>query len=191
MAGMDGRDVERALAEALKILVTLEDEDWSARAGRLTWTCRETAVHVAHDLAAYAGQLAARPRDGYLPYDLVVRPEAPVGEVLEVVRACGGLLAAALAAAGPEARAWHWGPTDPSGFAAMGVAEILLHTWDITRGLGSGWHLPGPPSAAVLARLFPEAPDGDPAAVLLWCTGRGALAGRALRTSWVWKAAVD
>ncbi|WP_405013637.1 maleylpyruvate isomerase N-terminal domain-containing protein [Kitasatospora sp. NBC_01539] len=187
---MDGRDVDRALAESLAVLAGRADDDWSVRAGPLTWTCREAAEHVAHDLAAYAGQLAARPREGYLPFDLVVRPEAPVAELLQVVRAGGGLLTGALALAGPDVRAWHWGPCDPSGFAAMGTAEILLHTWDITRGLRVDWHLPAPLAAAVLARLFPDAPGGDPAEVLLWCTGRAALAGRARRTSWTWQASL-
>jgi hypothetical protein len=190
MAGMDGRDVDRALTAALGVLILHEEDDWSVTAGPLTWTCRETAVHVAHDLLAYAGQLAARPRESYLPFDLVVRRQAPVDEVLQVVRAAGGLLVGALAVSGPEARAWHWGPCDPSGFAAMGVAETLLHTWDITRGLGAEWHPPASLCAAVLTRLFPDAPAGDPAAVLLWCTGRAALAGRPRRTSWTWQASL-
>lgn len=187
---MDARDVDRALTECLGVLVTLEDRDWSAPAGPLTWTCRGTAEHVAHDLLAYAGQLAARPREGYLPFDLAVRPDVPVAEVLQVVRACGGLLVGALTVAGPDARAWHWGPCDPSGFAAMGVAETLVHTWDITRGLGVPWHPPAPLAAGVLARLFPEAPAGDPVAALLWCTGRIALVGRPRRTSWTWQASL-
>ncbi|MFJ1755134.1 hypothetical protein [Kitasatospora sp. NPDC088134] len=106
--------------------------------------------------------------DRYLPFDLAVQP-------------------------GPGLRAWHWGPTDPTGFAAMGVAEILLHTHDIATGLGLDWTPPAGPSAAVLARLFPDAPTGtgaDPAAVLLWCTGRTALPGLPRRTSWVWRAAL-
>jgi hypothetical protein len=44
------------------------------------------------------------------------------------VQPSGALLSGALAAAGPTLRAWQWGPCDPEGFAAMGVAETLLHT---------------------------------------------------------------
>ncbi|WP_244178643.1 hypothetical protein [Streptomyces rubellomurinus] len=51
----------------------------------------------------------------------------------------------------------------------MGVAEILLHTHDITQGLAVEWQPPAPLCAAVLARLFPDAPPR--------------------RTSWIWKAA--
>ncbi|MFD0413313.1 hypothetical protein [Streptomyces sp. NPDC127108] len=100
-------------------------------------------------------------------------------------------LLAALDASPADARAWHWGPCDPTGFASMGTAEILLHTHDITRGLAVEWLPPGALCRRVLDRLFPDAPDGDPAAVLLWCTGRGDLDGRERRTSWTWRAALS
>lgn len=188
---MDHQDVRAAVAEMRAVLGPRVGADWSVAAGPLEWSCRETAVHVAHDLLAYAGQLAGQPDDGYLPFDLTVRPEAGPAEVLRVVDACGGLLVAALAASGPEVRAWHWGPSDPEGFAAMGVAEVLLHTHDITTGLGVAWSPSDALCAAVLRRLFPDAPDGDPLPVLLWSTGRGELPGRARRSEWVWKAAVE
>ncbi|MEU2389609.1 hypothetical protein [Streptomyces sp. NPDC007369] len=72
----------------------------------------------------------------------------------------------------------------------MGVAEVLLHTHDITRGLGVAWMPPARPCGAVLRRLFPDAPSGGPAQVLLWCTGRGELEGRSRLTSWRWQAAL-
>ena len=165
--------------------------DWSVPAGSLEWTCWETAVHVAHDLLAYAGQLAGRPSDAYLPLDLTVPTGTAPRDVLAVVSACGALLRTMVATAGADARAWHWGPTDPSGFAAMGVNETLMHTLDITRGLGIDWLPPAPLCAGVLDRLFRDAPAGDPVRVLVWCTGRGELDGRPRRTSWVLKAAVD
>lgn len=180
-----------ALAASAHALRPHTGEDWDRRAGGLTWSCRETAAHLAHDLAAYAGQLAGLPDDRYLPFDLVVPAATEPAEVLRVVDACGGLLLAALARSAPRDRAWHWGPCDPAGFAAMGTAETLLHTWDITRTLEPAWGPPPELCAAVLRRLFPDAPTGagDPAAVLLWCTGRGELPGRPRRTTWVWQAA--
>jgi hypothetical protein len=48
-----------------------------------------------------------------------------------------------------------------------------------------------PLCAAVLARLFPDAPDGDPVQVLLWATGRTEFDDRPRVTSWVMKAAID
>ncbi|ETA03727.1 hypothetical protein CcI6DRAFT_00884 [Frankia sp. CcI6] len=129
-----------------------------------------------------------RPTHAYLPFDLTVPPDTPPRKVLQVITACGGLLSSALATADPATQAWHWGPCDPEGFAAMGVAEILLHTWDIAAGLTVPCRFPAPLGIRVLRRLFPDAPDGDPAQVLLWCTGRSELDGRPRRTSWRWEA---
>lgn len=188
---MDSVDVDRAVAEMVRVLEPHAGRDWSVQAGSLEWSCWTTAAHVAHDLLAYSAQLAGLPGDGYLPFDVVVRPDTPPHGVLQVVSACGALLGSALTTARPEARAWHWGPCDPPGFAAMGTAETLLHTYDITQGLGLSWLPPAQPSAAILRRLFPDAPPGDPAQVLLWCTGRAELDGRPRLTSWAWRAAVD
>jgi hypothetical protein len=188
--GLTGDDLERAVAEMLRVLGPCERMDWRVPAGSLTWTCWTTAAHVAHDLVAYAGQLTGRPAGAYLPFDLVIAVDAAPRDVLQVVGAAGGLLSRALAGASPSDRAWHWGPCDPPGFAAMGVAETLLHTRDITQGLGVAWRPPASLCAAVLARLFPAAPAGEPVDVLLWSTGRGDLAGHPRVTSWVWKAAV-
>jgi len=191
MPAVTGADLLQAVDEMTAVLHPQREGDWSVPAGTLTWSCWTTAAHVAHDLLAYAGQVAGRPQDGYLPYDLRVSPAASPAEVLVVVRACAGLLAAAVDAAGPDLRAWHFGQCDPAGFAAMGVAETLLHTYDITAGLGVPWLPPHGLSALVLRRLLPDAPAGDAPEVLLWMTGRGELPGRQPRTSWTWQAAVD
>ncbi|MFJ2190099.1 maleylpyruvate isomerase N-terminal domain-containing protein [Kitasatospora sp. NPDC087861] len=142
----NGDAVRTALEASLRALTPhTEDRDWGAPAGLLEWSCRDTAAHLAHDLLAYAGQLAARPTDRYLPLDLTVRPDTGPAQVLTVVTAAGRLLATALDAAPPELRAYHHGPCDPPGFAAMGVAETLLHTHDIARGLGLPWQPPRRP----------------------------------------------
>lgn len=139
-----------------------EDRDWGAPAGLLEWSCRDTAAHLAHDLLAYAGQLAARPTDRYLPLDLTVRPDTGPAQVLTVVTAAGRLLATALDAAPPELRAYHHGPCDPPGFAAMGVAETLLHTHDIARGLGLPWQPPST-SASSSSTASSRTPPTSPA----------------------------
>ncbi|WP_431885013.1 maleylpyruvate isomerase N-terminal domain-containing protein [Micromonospora wenchangensis] len=188
---LTGRGVRDAVDELTRTLGPYTDRDWTGPAGDLDWSCWTTAAHIAHDLLGYATQLTGRPDTGYLPLDLRVHPDATPAQVLVVVAACGGLLAAALDTVPAHTRAWHWGPCDPPGFAAMGIAETLLHTYDITRGLGVPWRPPTTPSAAVLGRLFPDAPAGDPADVLLWMTGRATLAERPRRTAWTWRAAVD
>ena len=173
--GMDAEDVEQAVRLMSDALTPLVTHNWSAVAGTLDWNCRETLTHIGHELLAYAAQLAGQAQDAYLPLDLVIRDDVAVPDVLVVVEACGGLLAAALRAAGPETRAWHCGPCDVSGFAALGVAEILIHTYDITQGLKvKWWPRAAELSAAVLARLAPDAETErrHPTGVLLRHTGR-------------------
>lgn len=160
--GVGDRDVGRASVVMGEVLGPLVERDWSVRAGTLDWSCRETLVHIGHDLLGYAAQLAGRAQDAYLPLDLVVHDDVTPAQALAVAVACGGLLVAALRDAGPEIRAWHFGPCDASGFAALGVAEILLHTYDITQGLGVGWRPPVDLSAAVLARLLPDTSTSHP-----------------------------
>lgn len=190
MAQTEGEYVVSALAEMAAVLEPAAAADWTTRAGPLEWTCWKTAAHLAHDLIAYAGQVAASPTGSYLPCDLVVRRHATPTEVLTVVRACGTLLVGALRQAGPDTKAWHYGMADPTGFEAMAVGEIILHTHDIVTGLDVRYQPPEPLCALVLERLFPEAPRGDPVKVLLWATGRGQLEGHPPVTAWVWRAAV-
>ncbi|GAA3456123.1 maleylpyruvate isomerase N-terminal domain-containing protein [Dactylosporangium matsuzakiense] len=184
---MDSADVRRALDESLSLLAPIADDRWAAPAGGLDWTCLQTAEHIAHDLMAYATQLASGADGRYLPLDLVLRAGTDPATVLQIVAASGHLLGLALDAAGPEATAWHWGPTDRTGFAALGVNEILVHTWDIAQGLGLDWTPPADLAAQVLARLFAHVEGADD---LLWATGRRALPGRPRRAEWTVRAAL-
>jgi hypothetical protein len=68
------------------------------------------------------------------------------------------------------------GMADRSGFLAMGCDEILIHTDDILRGLGSSFSPPPEIVSRVLARLFPWAPTNtDPWETLRWANGRADL----------------
>jgi hypothetical protein len=187
---MDADDVAEAVAEMRRVLSPATDADWEHRAGDLQWTCMLTAQHVAHDLLAYAAQVVSSAATSYLPLDLSIRPDTAPDAVLDVVYACGRLLESAITGSSPNDRAWHWGPTDPSGFAALAVTEVLVHSYDLTQGLGLWWRPPRRLAAAVLARLFPDSPAGEPAEVLLWSTGRIELPGHPRRSSWVLKAAL-
>ena len=190
MGSVGSQHVEEAVAEMAAVLTPHQDLDWQAPAGSLEWSCWRTAAHVAHDLASYAGQVAGRATDGYLPFDLVIAPDAAPQEVLRVVAACGRLLSDAVAGAGPGPVAWHWGLSDAAGFAAMGVGEALVHTYDITQGLGVVWRPPEPLCRPVVARLLPDAPPGRASEILLWATGRADLAGHPRVGEWVWRAAL-
>ena len=102
--------------------------------------------------------------------------------------ASGALLVAMVRTTPPQVRAYHsFGVSDPEGFAAMGVVETLVHTYDLAEGLGLAWVPPADLCSRALARLFPEAPGTtDPWLTLLWATGRAELPGYPRRATWRW-----
>lgn len=177
-----------AADDCLAALLTTADQDWSRPAHGLDWTCRETLDHLALGLTGYAGLLIARPQDRYITLFASLDPAAPVPACLEGIRIAASLLTSTVRDTAAQVRAWHpWGHSDAVGFAAMGITELLVHTHDITRALGSPWAPPDGPAGAALTRLFPGAPAGSsPFDTLLWCTGRIPLPGRPRRAEWQW-----
>lgn len=180
--------VSAAAGGCLTVLRDGAGRDWSLPAGDLDWTCRQTLDHLALGLIGYAGLLIARPTDRYITLFAALDPQAPVDACLEGLGIAASLLTTTVRDAPPDARSWHpWGPADPSGFAAMAITELAVHTHDITRTLGLPWTPPEHLSAAAVARLFPDAPGGHTASdTLLWCTGRIPLPGLPRRTNWQW-----
>jgi hypothetical protein len=178
---------------------------WANKAGSLEWDCWETTEHLCDDLFAYAARMgpASPPLNDRVPFAADSRRPGGPGSTIYVDRAagppglllaleaCGGLLVAMVRTASPQARAFHvYGVSDTEGFAAMGVTETLVHTHDITQGLGLAWNPPAGLCARVLARLFPDAPvTASPWLTLLWATGRGDLPGLSRLTDWRWYAA--
>ena len=73
----------------------------------------------------------------------------------------------------------------------MGVAEALVHTYDITQGLGVGWLPPEPLCQVVVDRLLSESPRGRASEVLLWAAGRADLEGHPRVREWGWHAALS
>ncbi|WP_326819956.1 maleylpyruvate isomerase N-terminal domain-containing protein [Streptosporangium sp. NBC_01756] len=181
-----------AADDCLAVLLEGAGQDWSRPAGDLDWTCRQTLDHLALGLIGYAGLLIARPADRYITLFASLDPQAPIPTCLEGLRIATSLLVSTVRDTNAEAWAWHpWGRSDAAGFAAMGIVELVVHTYDVTRTLGLSWAPPDRLAAAVLARLFPGAPSGhDPSDTLLWCTGRGPLPGLSRRTDWRWDGTV-
>lgn len=172
------------------VLGALAHTSWSHRAGVLEWSRRQTLEHLCG--LAYAPVLATR-ADELPPIALRVAADAPIHDLLQTTEAMAAVLAEVARAAPSSVRAFHpAGRADPSGFLAMGIDELLVHTHDITTGLGTdfdpGPHLP----RIVLDRLFPWWPSGDadPWPALLWANGRIPLAGRAKPgVEWLWHCA--
>lgn len=162
--------VEEVVADCVTALRAVADRDWEGvRAGRLEWDCRETAVHMASDLLAYAGQLAGRAQDAYIPFEITLDgtddglDPADNAGVLQVITTTGALLAATIRTTPRAVRAFHPYPfrhANREGFAAMGVAEVLLHTHDIAEGLGVRYEPPAEPASFVLTRIFPRVRPG-------------------------------
>ena len=188
---------------AMEVLRGVPDDAWDAPAGDLEWTCWETVEHMADDTLTYAIQLSPSVDDRsfeYTPmYSFTRRPGGPDNTVfverdqgtrglLRVLDSCGGLLAGVVATAPVDRIAHHvYGASDPSGFAAMGVVETLVHTYDVAVGLGLRFTGPGDLCRRCLDRLFPGVPkDIDAWPALLWATGRAALPALERRATWRW-----
>lgn len=183
-------DVRAAVTLARDAWADVPDASWDAPAGGLEWTCRETAAHVLDDLGSYAMQVSGSQgnadRAAYVPLEewevapgrprFLFWPEVSGGTAALVASldAVGGLLEAVVAHVPDDRRGWHpYGVSDASGFAAMGVLELAVHTDDILRAQGRTFRLPDDVTRRVLRRLFPGvAPGQDPWQALLAATGR-------------------
>ncbi|MFD4530059.1 GNAT family N-acetyltransferase [Streptomyces sp. NPDC058470] len=190
MRDMGGDQVSEAVTGSAALLRTVAGRDWEGvNAGRLDWSCRRTAEHICLDLIMYASRLAVR-APGFIPFELVMAHGADNAGVVDVIETTGALLTAAIRTAPREVRAFHPSPfhsANREGFAAMGVAEVLLHTHDIAEGLGIPYAPPAELCEDVLTRIFPHVrPGPDHWRTLLWATGRGDLPGRAPVTEWTW-----
>ena len=138
MADLVGPDDVRAATDA--VVAALEPavdnpEWWGAPAGALRWSCTTTLIHIVDCFVWYAASLARRSTAGISVSESQSdrRPDV----LVDSVRSGGALLAIAVAPAGPHDRGWHlFGSTDRSGWAAMGVDEVLIHGADIAAGLG-------------------------------------------------------
>ncbi|QOV40992.1 GNAT family N-acetyltransferase [Streptomyces ferrugineus] len=194
---MGGERATEAVASCVALLRTAVDQDWEGvKAGRLEWSCHKTAFHIAEDLIAYGGQLAGRAQDDYVPFEITLDDGTDNEGLLQVIETTGALFAAVIRTTPREVRAFHPYPfrsADREGFAAMGVAEVLLHTHDIAEGLGLTYEPPAELPEFVLTTIFPHIrPEPGPESgtdhwrTLLWATGRADLPGRPPVTEWRW-----
>jgi hypothetical protein len=172
-------NVPAAAEASVAALAGYADRDWQqVSAADLEWSCRHTALHMVDCLYFYTMQVVYGQTDDYLCTELSLDDSASPQRMLAALSAHAELLHRIARSADPDERAHHnYGVSDPAGFAAMGVVETLIHTFDVVRGLNPAdpWRPPAALAAPVIARLFPHAPSGDPVDVLLYCCGRAAL----------------
>lgn len=169
-------DVRATVNTAMDLWSRLPDDAWDAPAFGLDWSCRETAAHVLDDLGGYAMQLsrAGGQESGYVPLqefpvgqgrpEFIFWPEVAGGTagIVACLDAVGGLLEAVVASVPADRRGWHpSGTTDASGFAALGITELALHSDDLLRAHGARFAPPTGVVEGVLARLFPHISASD------------------------------
>jgi hypothetical protein len=187
-------DVPAAVRASVAALSDYIDLDWQhIQAADLQWSCWQTTLHMVDCLYFYTMQVVYGDPGTYLCTELALDDSASPPRLLAALGAHAELLHRIARSADPAVRAHHnYGVSDAAGFAAMGVVETLIHTFDVARGLNSAdpWRPPAELAAPVIARLFPHAPAGDPTDVLLYCCGRAALGELPQRTQWQWDGTV-
>jgi hypothetical protein len=189
VTGPGAADLRSASAAAQELLSRVPD--FATPVPVMDGDVRRVVVHIAQCLVWYTHDLVAGATES--PGPMPVWPDdAGPAELVRELGIAAEVLARVVALAGPDDRAFHpWGVADPAGIAAIGIAEIVLHTDDVASALDLSWSPPPGPAAATLARLFPDVPaDGDPWTALRWATGRADLPGRERVTGWRYAMAV-
>lgn len=197
-------DLRAVVDDLLPRIAAVPDDAWDQPAHHLEWTCRETIAHLMDDFTAYALQLsgATPPTSDYVPlveaaqvrpdgplFLMLPQPEAGTAAIVQALDATGGLLEAVCATAPPERRGFHpSGTADASGFAAMGIAECVLHALDVLTALEVPYAADPAVCAKALDRLFPGAERTEDAwQDLLAATGRTP---QTRGRSWRWDSSV-
>ena len=117
--------------------------DWSAQAGTVEWSCRQTADHAVDCVWAPAFFLASRRRDRYpnLGASMTHGPDAEPAQLLESLETATRVLCAVINDASPDVRAVIFRRPEvvvaaPRDFAPRGAMELILHAHDVCCGLG-------------------------------------------------------
>lgn len=165
------------LADLDDLFSKLRADDWQESARRVGWSCWSTAEHIAGDFAHYAGQVVGSPQGHYVKFGFDTSRATTPAELRETLTVAGRLLVAAVHTADPQSAGWHpHGYFSPTGFAAIGAAEGLVHGHDVASAVGLDWQ-PNPDlCSAVLRVAFPQATgtaQQSPLQTLLVQTGRG------------------
>ena len=182
-------DLRRAVAVAAETLAPAASADWSVGAGDLEWSCRETLDHNIDGLLWYAANLATLSTERRADVRDGGHGDPAIPELLDALVAAGHILARVVDATPADGRGYHGsGMADATGFIGMGCDETLVHSYDVSRGLGLAFAPPSDICERVVARLFPWAPaHDDPWQLLLWCNGRASLPGSArIGPGWGW-----
>jgi hypothetical protein len=165
--------VEAAAAAVTAALQPGIEADWSVRAGDLEWSVDRTIAHMTGATGKYALYLSSR-STRYIAARVWPEADATRPERLEAIEGCAAALAGVAAAAPKDAFGYHvTGMRNAEQFLAMACWELLLHTYDVTRGLGLPYEPPEDLCRLVIEHYYPDRDEQRPWwPALVWLSGR-------------------
>lgn len=165
--------VEAAAAAVVAALQPGVDADWSVRAGDLEWSVDQTITHMTGAPAKYAFYLSSR-STRYIAVTVMPAVDATRQERLEAIGGCAAALAGVAATAPQDAFGFHAsGMRSAPQFLAMACEELLVHTYDVTCGLGLPYEPPDELCRLVIEHCHPGQDEQRPVwPLLLWLNGR-------------------
>jgi hypothetical protein len=157
-----------AAAVAVAALRPGIDADWSVPAGDLDWSVDETIAHMTGAPGKYALYLSSRSAR-YIAVRVWPEADATRPERLEAIEGCAAALAGVAATAPAGAVGFHVrGMRNAEQFLALACYELLVHTYDVTRGLALPYEPPQELCRLVVEQCFPgQASSQDPVWPLL------------------------
>lgn len=165
--------VEAAAVAVVAALHPGVDADWSVRAGDLEWSVDRTIAHLTGAPSKYAVYLSSR-STRYVAVRVWPEADATRHERLEAIEACAAALAGVAATAPQDAFGFHvTGMRNAEQFLAIACWELLLHTYDVTCGLGLPYEPPAELCRLVIEHYYPDRDEQRPVwPYLLWLSGR-------------------
>jgi hypothetical protein len=166
--------VQAAAAAVVAALQPGIDADWSLKAGDLDWSVDRTISHMTGAPAKYALYLSSRSTRYVAVSAGWPEADATRQERLEAVEACAAALAGVTATAPPGAVGFHvTGMRNAEQFLAAACYELLVHTYDVTCGLGLPYEPPEELCRLVIEHFHPGQDEQRPLwPLLVWLSGR-------------------
>jgi hypothetical protein len=165
--------VEAAAAAVVAALEPGIDADWSVRAGNLEWSVDRTIAHMTGAPGKYAFYLSSR-STRYIAVRVWPEADATRQERLEAIEGCAAALAGVAATAPEDAFGFHVsGMRNAEQFLAMACYELLVHTYDVTCGLGLPYDPPENLCRLMIEHFHPGQDEQRPVwPFLVWLSGR-------------------
>jgi hypothetical protein len=165
--------VGAAAADVVAALRPGVDADWLVRAGDLEWSVDRTIAHMTGAPGKYALYLSSR-STRYVAVRVWPEADATRQERLDAIEGSAAALAGVATTAPESAFGFHVsGMRNAQQFLAMACNELLVHTYDVTCGLGLTYEPPEDLCRLVLENCYPGNDEQRPAwPFLVWLSGR-------------------